>query len=292
MTQHSIEPFSSRADWRRRAVLAVAGAVLAAAMPLAHATTYTLSDLNSSITVDPSSSSGVSSWHVDGVNQLYQQWYWGRMGSTGGESSLDNLTLLNAKASDTNFNPGNNVLALQYGNSQLQVNVSMSLQGFAAGSRMSDLATQVSFTNLTGTAETLHIFQYSDFDLSGISGNDTAVATNGNTIVQTDGGMILTDSASPTPSGWQIGLYPTLLNSLTNGTPTTLNDSGSGTTGDITYAREWDFTLNPAGSANSSSGFSLDQHITVPDPGTVLLLAAGMLGLAGANRQRSKRMNG
>src|SRR6516164_3188731 len=40
------------------------------------ASPITLADENSTVTLDPSTSSGVSSWTVDGVNQLYQQWFW------------------------------------------------------------------------------------------------------------------------------------------------------------------------------------------------------------------------
>ncbi len=278
---------------RRGALSLLAGAVFAVAVPLAHATSYTLTDLNSSITVDPTSQDGISAWKVDGVNQLYQQWFWGREGSTGPEHSLDSLTLLNAKATDTNFNPGNDTLSLLYGDgtttadSSLTVALHLSLAGGAAGSRTSDLNTQAMFSNLTDSPVTLHIFQYSDFDLSDNSDNDTATAPNANTIIQSDGGMILTDSAAPTPSKWQIGPYSGLLDSLNDSGPTGLTDSGSGTVGDATYARQWDFTLPPKGSGGATVGFSLDQHLSVPDPGTVLLLAAGMLGLAAANRRRA-----
>ncbi|HDK02417.1 MAG TPA: hypothetical protein ENG84_01010, partial [Gammaproteobacteria bacterium] len=110
---------SAAALWRRRAIQVLSGAVLAAAMPLAQAnsytTPYTLTDQNSTITVDSASNDGISHWMVDGVDQLYQQWFWGRIGSTSGESSLDTLTLLNGGPSDSNFNGDNNHLWLKYG---------------------------------------------------------------------------------------------------------------------------------------------------------------------------------
>jgi hypothetical protein len=280
---------SAAALWRRRTLQALAGAVLTAAMPLAQATVYTLQDQNSSITVDPYSNDGISSWKVDGVNQLYQQWFWGRIGSSGSERGLDTLPLLNAKATDTNFNPGNDHLALLYGVPGFKVELGLSLAGGTPGSKMSDLATQITFANLTQTGVSLHVFQYSDFDLSDNPDNDTGTAVNANTIVQSDGGMMVTDAVSPTPSRWEIGPYSDIVDGLGNGTPTTLSDSGSGMVGDVTYARQWDFTLQPAGGANSNAGLSIDQHITVPDPGTILLLGAGMLGLAGANRRKRRK---
>ncbi len=280
---------SAAALWRRRALLTLSGAVLAAAMPLAQATVYTLTDQNSSITVDPISTDGISHWKVDGVNQLYQQWFWGRIGSGSSERGLDTLPLLGAKATDANLNSGDDHLALLYGTPGFKIELGLSLSGGAPGSKMSDLATQITFTNLTQTGRDLHVFQYSDFDLSGNYANDTGTAVNANTIVQSDGGMILTDAVSPMPSRWEIGLDSDIVDSLGNGSPTTLGNSGSGTVGDVTYARQWDFTLQPAGGPNSSIGFSIDQHITVPDPGTVLLLGAGMLGLAGANRRKRRK---
>ena len=300
MKPHRVENSRSAAAlWRRRAIQVLSGAVLAAAMPLAQAnsytTPYTLTDQNSTITVDSASNDGISHWMVDGVDQLYQQWFWGRIGSTSGESSLDTLTLLNGGPSDSNFNGDNNHLWLKYGDgttiddSTFTIALDLNLMGGAPGSKMSDLATQVTFSNLTDTGKDLHVFQYSDFDLSDNYANDTGTAVNANTIVQSDGGMILTDAVSPTPSKWEIGPYSDIVDSLGNASPTTLGNSGSGMVGDVTYARQWDFTLQPKGGANSSFGFSIDQHITVPDPGTILLLGAGMLGLAGANRRKRRK---
>mgnify|MGYP002279792125 CR=1 FL=1 len=294
---------SAAAPWQRRALQVLSGAVLIAAVPLAHATVYTLQDLNSTLTTD--SSTGITSWTVDGVNQLYQQWFWGRIGPSGGESSLGSaLNFLHGSATDTNFviDPHKDTLSLAYGdadltNSSFLVTLKLSLLGGGTGSKLSDLGTQgamynktLTFTNLTNTERTYHAFQYSDFDLGGNSANDTATATNANTIVQRGGGMILTDvaAANVTPK-WEIGPFSSILASLNDGSPTTLSDSGSGMVGDVTYAREWDFTLQPYGSPNNTFALSLDQHISVPDPGTILLLGAGMLGLAGASRRKWRK---
>ncbi len=294
---HSRNSRPAAALWRRRALQVLSGAVLAAAMPLAQATTYTLQDLNSTLTVDPSSSAGILSWTVDGVNQLNQQWFWGREGSSGPEESLNTLNLIGAIVSDTDFTGNSDTLALLYGDattkpdSLFTVTLKLSLVGQSFGSKTSDLFTVGKITNKAGSSSiNYHAFQYSDFNLSNNPGNDTVVTTdNGKTFVQSDGGMILTDGLAigvTPPDHWQVATSPTILNSLNNTNPTTLSDSSSGGPDNMAYAREWDSTLDPG----KAFEISLDQHITVPNPGTVLLLGAGMLGLAGASR-RNRRKN-
>src|SRR5258707_9537392 len=100
---------------RRLRTAAVAVILLAGFAASAHATTFTLSDKNSSATIDPSSQNGMFNWTVNGVNQLAQQWFWYRVGSTGPESSINTLSLLSATASDTNGNGLNDTLFLSYG---------------------------------------------------------------------------------------------------------------------------------------------------------------------------------
>lgn len=47
-----------------------------------------LTDLNSVVSIDPSSSWGMHTWTVDGVDQMYQQWFWYRIGAAGGSLPL------------------------------------------------------------------------------------------------------------------------------------------------------------------------------------------------------------
>ena len=50
-----------------------------------------LVDQNSSVTIDPTSQAGVDNWTVNGVNQLYQEWFWYGVGSSG-DLSIDQLS--------------------------------------------------------------------------------------------------------------------------------------------------------------------------------------------------------
>jgi len=58
-----------------------AGAGGGVAVP-AGASPIVLNDLNSQAQIDLSSDAGMYSWTVDGVEQLYRQWFWIRQGDT------------------------------------------------------------------------------------------------------------------------------------------------------------------------------------------------------------------
>src|ERR1700724_3769805 len=135
-SQRRLEPV------RRLKVLrnTAAAVILLAVAASTRASPVHLTDKNSSATIDPSLQSGMSNWTVNGVNQLAQQWFWFRLGSTGPESSINTLPLLSATASDTNGNGLNDTLFLSYGStSALQIDVTYSLQGTtAAGSSIGE----------------------------------------------------------------------------------------------------------------------------------------------------------
>ena len=71
---------------RSLALLAVAGTIPAFAQ-------VALTDANSSANIDPFSTAGVdfrgmNNWTVDGVNHMFQQWFWFRVGEGGPESRV------------------------------------------------------------------------------------------------------------------------------------------------------------------------------------------------------------
>ena len=72
-------------------ILAVCVYALAVVACPATATLYLLEDRNSSAVIDDGSEEGMSSWIVDGTENLFQQWFWYRIGDQVDESSLDTL---------------------------------------------------------------------------------------------------------------------------------------------------------------------------------------------------------
>src|SRR5215467_8123724 len=107
----------------------------------ARAQTYGITNGNSFALIDANHQAGMNNWTVDGVNQLYQQWFWYRIGTHGGESSIDTLSAPTVSSS------GPGLLSTTYASSKLSVQVDYALHGGAAGSGMSDMSETITLRN-------------------------------------------------------------------------------------------------------------------------------------------------
>jgi hypothetical protein len=246
----------------------------------ADATTFTLTDLNSSAQINDASQNGMFNWTVNGVNQLAQQWFWYRTGSTGGQSSIDTLPLLAATASDTNGNGQPDTLFLSYGStSALQIDVRYTLRGTASSG--SDMQEQINITNNSTSTLDLHFFQYTNFNLNGTPAGDTVSLINANTVRQSKSGALISETVTtPAASHYELGLTtdsPNTLTRLNGGSPITLSDGlTTRGPGDATWAFQWDRSLAPGATLQISK----DKNLQIPEPGTFALLATGFAGLA------------
>ena len=99
-------------------------------------------------------------------------------------------------------------------------------------------------------------------------GNSVAVAELTETVV------------TPVPSHREIAFFPITLNKLNDGLPTTLSDTPpigvAVWAGDVTWAYQWDFLLQPG----QTFQISKDKNLrAVPEPAacSLLSLAAGLL---------------
>lgn len=259
------------------ALLAIAGAMIWA--PSVGAVPVTLTDGNSIVNIEPTTQAGAYNWFVDGRDMLFQQWFWYRIGDTGGEHSINTL----GAPTVTPF-LGTRGVDVVYQGAGLTVEANYLLTGGSPGSTRSDLGEILRLTNTGTTAINLHFFQYSDFDLCDIGG-DSVNVVNGNLVHQSDGSCSLSETVvAPGANLWQVGAYPGLLNLLNDGSPTTLNGLSSFGPGDATWAYEWNATLGAGDSFLISKNKSIQP---IPEPATLTLVGIGA-GLVGLARKRRK----
>jgi hypothetical protein len=238
---------------------------------------FTLTDGNSSVDFDTTSQANAYNWQVDGLDQLFQQAFWYRVGNVA-EQSVHALPIGFELASNTNADPGLDTLDVIYNGLGFDIEIKYSLDGGALSSGVSDMGEQISITNRGSSPLNFRFFQYSDFDLQGSLGGDTAVFTNANTVRQSDGPLRLTETVvTPVPSHREIDFYANTVTKLNDAVPTTLSDTpATGVPfgpGDITWAYQWDVTIPAFGTFQISKDKNLSA-IVIPEPASFTLLAA------------------
>src|SRR5690349_15691734 len=71
---------------------AIVVATLIGTASLGEAAPVTLSDQNTLVEIDPNSQAGQYTWRVDGTDNLFQRWFWYRIGNFGPEQSIDTIS--------------------------------------------------------------------------------------------------------------------------------------------------------------------------------------------------------
>jgi hypothetical protein len=287
-----VQPRGHAASWVSRAVSGlVLTSVFWGLLPQrADATLFTLTDQNSLARFDTATTSNHFDWLVDGVDKISRQSFWYRVGNAGADQSLHLLPIAAQGTSDTNFDGNPDTLFVRYTGAGFRAEATFVLRGGVTGSGASDMGEQINITNTSASPLDFHFFQYNDFDLTPqAAAADTVLFSNANAVQQSGGGNNLTETVvTPIPSHHAASVFPVLLNELTDGNPTTLNDSPAvgvpAGPGDMVWAYEWDVTIAP----NDTFQISKDKNLSaipIPEPTTLSMLGTGVLLLA---RRRTK----
>jgi hypothetical protein len=231
----------------------------------------TLTNNNSLVQIDPNTQDGMFSWIVDGTDQLFQHWFWLRQGASSVQVSFDQLgTPLGLSWNSTNA-------TINYLPQGLNVMLSFTLKGGAAGSHASSVVETVSIQNTNNSSIALHLYSYTDFDLAGESEGDTVSFPTTNVVVQQGKGVTATQSVQgPAPNFWEASWYALTFDKIDGATPAVLSDTNTPSSpGDQTFAYQWDTNL----SAGQTFVLSLTNNIQ----GSQSLSVALMISLSGTN---------
>jgi hypothetical protein len=271
---------------------------LGGALPASAQPVVTLVDQSSTATINldgavtPASTLGMTNWYVGGINNLAQQWFWYRVGSTGPERPINTLGGL------TFSQPNGRTLYASYNNGSYGVTINYLLTGSPLGPSVNaDISESISITNATASPLQFHFFQYSDFDLLGTPGGDTVQLGNNlrglfNEAQQTKSGgpvgAALTETVvTPGANHGEAAFFNSTLTKLSDANPDTLNDNaGPVGPGDVTWALQWDFVIP----ADSSVGITKDKYIQltgIPEPSFFAFLSLVLVGFALRKRHSS-----
>ena len=258
----------------------------------ASATSFTLNDLSSSMRIETqrtgSSPAGVVDWTITRNNQstdiMYEEGFWYRLGNDTQERALADAPVVFEQASDTNAEPGDDVLNVRYEVANtFRADVRYSLQGSNLGC-CSDLAEQITITNLGQDRLLFTLFEYTDFDIGDITDGIASFA-NTNTFFQSDGIWLTQTIVGPSPDRWEISYYNNLKARLDDDDiDDLLNTASPLTNGDLVWAAQWNLSL----AAGASATISKDKLVSaVPLPAPILMLGSALAGLIVVRRRKA-----
>jgi hypothetical protein len=273
----SLKRVTSLSAW-----LVVSGMLLLSGNGIAQVVAMT--DGGATATIDLGSSAGMNSWSVLGQNQLNQQWFWYQ--TDGGIAQPINT--ISAPTVQTYMgNNGINEVIATYQNSQLSIEIDYILSGGGVGSGNADITESIMAVNKnTSSSLTLNLFEYSNFNLLQSGNNSITIfgnpVTGYNFVQQTSGSTAIQEGiVSPNANYAEAANLNQTLNELNNQAGLVLNDTTSAGPGNVTWAFQWNQTIDAGGQLDIFKDKNLSISM-VPEPPTVAIIAlgAGALGLA------------
>jgi len=148
-------------------------------------------------------------------------------------------------------------------------------------------------TNPTAVPLTVAFFNYLDADIAGSANNDSATLHKPDVIRITDpGGQVFYHSAV-NPNAYRVTAANTLRTALLDASVTNLNNTGLPFgAGNYTGAWQWNATIAPGQSITLYSAFGNVEPVSVPEPETWAMVAAGaaLICAAGIRRKARRRI--
>ena len=248
------------------------------------AQTFTLTDNGWTYSEDISGQGLGDFKDTNGPDHMFQNWWWYRTNLDSAEKPLSNLVVTTSGG----FNNVQLVFREAAGNlaDALLIKLDYTLTGVSANSAYVNIAWSVrNIYGLVPQPITVDFFAYSDFDLNGTPGDDTAFPPLPVHVLYNEGGTVVDVIASHDHlQGYDIDNLPNLLNLLNDSA--VYNVSGlAGGTGDMTNVFQWRATI---GLGQELSG-SLKKVVNlntpppgpvIPEPGTWALMLSGLAPVA------------
>ena len=279
------------------ATLTVAGLLL---LPASATAQISMADGGSTATINTGNTGilGMNNWSVLGQNQLYQQWFWYSSPLVNGGVAQPINTIGPASVTDNGYGlEGLNDVTLTYANSQLSVNIEYVLSGNGASSGSADLEEFITIQNPSGSGQSIDLsfYQYSNFNLLGNNENTVTISGGPGSYTgatQTTGTPGVTSSGlaevinGPNANYAEAAAAGVTLSELSTNASYTLNGLTSAGPGDVSWAFEWNATLNPGDTLDITKDKGLSIQI-VPEPSTVSLIVLGVGALGLTLRRKS-----